>query len=54
MTEETIKTIDTRAELASSFVGFMVHYVLPRGFHKGEIRPAIIVKAWSETCCKRF
>lgn len=31
-------------------VGRIVHYVLPRGRGKGSIRPAEIVRVWSDTC----
>jgi len=30
------------------FVGAIVGYVLNRGPHAGEVRPAIVVKVWSE------
>lgn len=31
-------------------VGRIVHYVLPDGRSKGEVRPAIIIRVWSQTC----
>lgn len=31
-------------------IGRPVHYVLPFGPHKGESRPATIVRVWSDTC----
>lgn len=31
-------------------VGQIVGYVLPAGRNPGEVRPAIIVRVWSDTC----
>lgn len=31
-------------------IGSIVHYILPEGHHKGEERPAIIVRVWGDTC----
>lgn len=36
-------------------VGRIVHYVMEDGLHKGEVRPAIIVKVWDGSqngCCQ--
>jgi hypothetical protein len=30
-------------------IGRIVHYVLPDGSHRGEHRPAIVVRYWGET-----
>lgn len=43
--EVAAHTIKAPAQKPS--IGRIVHYVLPAGRHKGEHRPAIIVKIWS-------
>lgn len=36
-------------------IGRMVHYVLPMSHNnKGEIRPAVIVRVWSDTCVSLY
>lgn len=31
-------------------LGRTVHYMLPDGRSKGQLRPAVIVRCWSDTC----
>lgn len=47
--EMAVESPAEEAPVRTLAVGRMVNYILPFGPHKGEIRPAIVVAAWSDT-----